>query len=108
MLGIKINLKFGEIKIDKQNFINLKKPIDSNLIDKNKIVISDRFESDEDDKYYIGYKDGEFVRSLCIMLPQISEFIKYFDGNRKNMSFLREDEEIIIKYNKIWKMTKNT
>ena len=31
------------------------------------------------------------------------EFIKYFDGNRKNMSFLGEDEEIILKYNKIGK-----
>ena len=78
-----------KLKLTKQNFINLKKPIDLNLIDKNKIVISDRFESDEDDKHYIGYKDGEFVRSLCIMLPQMSEFIKYFDGNRKNVIFKR-------------------
>ena len=30
-------------------------------------------------------------------------FIKYFDGNRKNMSFLSEDEKIIIKYSKVWK-----
>ena len=37
----------------------------------------------------------------------MSEFVKYFDGNRKNLSFLSEDEEIIIKYNEIWKkMTK--
>ena len=73
------------------------------MIDTNKIVISDRFELDEGNKYYIGYKDCESVRPLCIVLPQISGFIKYFDGNRKNMLLLSEDEEIITKYNKIWK-----
>ena len=76
------------------------------MIERNNIVISDRFELDEGDKYYIGYKDGEFVRPLCIILPQMSGFIEYFDGNIKSMSFLSEDEEIIIKYNKIWKKNK--
>ena len=55
------------------------------MIDTNKIVIFDRFERDEGYKYYIGYKDGEFVRPLCIIILQMSGFIKYFDGNRKNI-----------------------
>ena len=76
------------------------------MIDTKNIVISDRFELDEVDKYYIGYKDDEFVRPLSIILPQMSGFIEYFDGNIKSMSFLSEDEEIIIKYNKIWKKNK--
>ena len=71
-----MNLKFGEIKIDKKEFHKSKEPIDLNSIDTNKIVISDRFEPDEGDKYHIGYKDGEFVRPLCIILPQMSEFVK--------------------------------
>ena len=100
-----MKLKFGEIKIDKKKFHKSKKSIDLNLIDTSKIVIFDRFELDEGDKCYIGYKDGEFVRPLLIILLQMSGFIKYFDGNRKNMSFLSEDEEIIIKYKK--KMEKN-
>ena len=49
-----MNLKFGEIKIDKKEFHKFKKPIDLNLIDIIKTVISDRFELDEGDKYYIG------------------------------------------------------
>ena len=53
-LSIKMNLKFGEIKIDKKEFHKFKKPIDLNLIDIIKTVISDRFELDEGDKYYIG------------------------------------------------------
>ena len=65
-----------ELKLTKKNSPNIKKPIDLNFIDTNKIVISDRFELDEGDTYYIGCKDGEFVRPLCIILPQMSEFIK--------------------------------
>ena len=72
-----------ELKLTKKNSPNIKKPIDLNFIDTNKIVISDRFELDEGDKYYIGYRDGEFVRHLCIILPQMNGFIKCFDGNKK-------------------------
>ena len=80
------------------------------MTDTNNIVITDRFELVGDyqlDKYYIGYKDGEFFRPLCIVLSQVSVFIKYFDGNRKNMSLCQtsEDEEIFNKYNKIRKKT---
>ena len=76
-----------ELKLTKKEFHRSKKPVDLNLIDTNKIVVSDRFELDEADKYYIGYKDGEFVRPLCIILPQMSGFIHCFDGNRKNCHF---------------------
>ena len=72
-------LKLGEIKIDKKS----KKPVDLNLIDTNKFFISDRFELDEGDIYQIGYKYGELFRPLCIILPQMSGFIKQSDGNRK-------------------------
>ena len=71
-----------------------------------KFIVSDKFELDEGEKYCISYKDDEFVRPLCIILPQMSGFIKYFDGDRKNMSFLSEGEEIIIEYNKMWKKNK--
>ena len=94
-------LKFGEIKIDKKEFHKSKKRIDLNLTDARKIVIYDRFELDEGDEYYIDYKDCEFFRPLCIILAQMSASIKHFDGNRKSISFLSEDEEMIMKYNKI-------
>ena len=51
---------------------------------------------------------GGFVWSLCIILSQMSRFIKYFDGGRSNMSFLSVNGEIIKKFNKIWKQTINT
>ena len=75
--------KFGEIEVDKKNSTNLEKPVYLNLVDKNKIVVSDKFELEGGDKYYVGYKDGDFVRSLCIILPQMIGFIKYFHGSRQ-------------------------
>ena len=95
-------LKFGEINIHKKEFHKSKTPIDLTWIDTNKIVASDRFEL-ECDKYYIGYKDGKFVRPLCIILPQMRGFIRYLDGKRKIVLFLREDEEIIVRYSKVSK-----
>ena len=38
---------------------------------------------------------------LCIILPQMSGFIKYFDGGGKNMSFKIEDRDIYLKYSEI-------
>ena len=54
------------------------------LTDTNKTVIFDRFELDEGNKYYIGYENGESGRPCCIILFQMTEFITYVDGNRKN------------------------
>ena len=41
--------------------------------------------------------------SLCVILPQMSGYIKYFDDGGKNMSLVTDDEEIyesITKYGK--------
>ena len=58
--------KFDEIKIDKKEFQKSKQPIDLNLVDTNKIVISDKFErNDESFKYFIGYKDDNIIRLSC-------------------------------------------
>ena len=52
------------------------------------IVISDKFNySDEGFKYFIGYQEGEIVEPLCIILPQMSGYIKYFENGDKDMSF---------------------
>ena len=67
-----------------------------NLVDTNKVVVSDKFVPEEGDRYYMGYDDGKFVRPLYIILPQMSGFIKDFDGNRRNMLFLSEDGKTII------------
>ena len=59
------------------------------------IVISDKFKhSDKGFEYFIGYQEGEIVKSLCIILPQMSGYIKYFEKGGKNMSFLIKDDEV--------------
>ena len=35
--------------------------------------------SDDGFKYFIGYKDGEIDKLLCIILPQMTGYIKYFE-----------------------------
>ena len=45
------------------------------------------------------------IKPLCIILPQISWFIKYFKNNKRNIYFLAADD-VILKYNKVWKKIK--
>ena len=82
------------------------KKIYLNQVEISKIVISDEFKLDDGVKNFIGYKNGETVKLLCIILPQMSGFIKYFENNRKSMSFLADnDDDVILTYKKIWKKT---
>ena len=86
-----------------------KQAIDLNLVGINKIVISDKFKHrDKGFKYFIGYKDDNIVRPLCIIVSQMSGYIKYFESGRKIMSFMIEDDSVLVKYNEIWNNAKKT
>ena len=96
-------LKFGNIIADKKEFQTSKKPITLILVDIEKIVVSNKFKhSDKGFKYFIDYTDN-VIRPLCIILSQMSGYIKYFDDGGKNMSFKIEDDTVLVKYNEIWK-----
>ena len=42
------------------------------------IVVFEKFKhNNEDFKYFIGYRKGEIVKPLCIVLPQMSGYINY-------------------------------
>ena len=85
-----------------------KKAIDLMSVNINKIVASGKFNYNEDCfKYFIGYQKGEIVRPLCIILPQMNGYIKYFKYGSPNMSFLIKDEEVGEKYEQIWNVIKN-
>ena len=58
-------------------------------------------------KHFIGYIKGEIVKPLCIILPQMSGYIKYFEYGGKNMSFFIKDDEVQEKYEQIWDVIKN-
>ena len=43
------------------------------------LIVSDKFKhSDEGYKYFIAYEEDEIVKPLCIILPQMSGYIKHF------------------------------
>ena len=66
------------------------------------LVASDKFKhSDEGFKYFIGYQEGEIVKPLCIILPQMNGYIKYFENGGENMSFFIKDGEVWKKYEQI-------
>ena len=43
---------------------------------------------------------------MCVILPQMSGYIKHFDDGGKNMPFVTDDKEVYEKYNEIWKVVK--
>ena len=100
-------LKFSNIRLNKKEFHKSKEPIDLLSVIVDEIAVSDKFKhNNEDFKYFIGYQEGEIVKPLCIILPRMSEYIKYFENGGKNMSFLINDDEAWEKYDKIWDMIK--
>ena len=101
-------LKFNSIKVNKKEFNKSKQAIELDLVDTGKIVVSDRFKhSEEGFKYFIGYQENEIVKSLCIILPQMNGYIKYFENGGKNMSFLIKNSEVWEKYEDICDVIKN-
>ena len=56
-------------------------------------------------KYFLGYNedddDDDMIKPLCIKLPQMIGYIKYF-GSNKTMSFKVNDNKLLRKYTKIW------
>ena len=69
-------LKFDNIRINKKEFHKSKQPIDLKSVNLNQIVVPDRFKHSGEG--FIGYQDDEIVKLLCIILPQMSGYIKYF------------------------------
>ena len=72
------------------------------------IVVSDKFEhNNEGFKYFIGYQENGIIKPLCVILPQMSGYIKYFENSGKSMSFLIKDAEVWEKYEQMWDVIKN-
>ena len=78
-------LKFDNIRVNKKEF----------------------HKSDDGFKYFIGYKEGKIVKPLCLILPQMTGYIEYFESGGKNMSFVIKDY-VLDKYNEIWDKIKET
>ena len=97
-------LKFKSIWLNKKEFHKSKEPIHLMSVIVDQVVLSDKFKHNSKG---FGYQEGEIVKLLCIILPQMSGCIKYFEYGGKNMSFLIENNEVLDKYNEIWDVIKN-
>ena len=101
-------LKFNNIRVNKKEFHKSKQPIDLMSVNVDQIVVSEKFKhSDEGFKYFIAYQEGEIVKLLYIILPQMTGCIKYFENGGKNISFLIKDDEVWEKCEQIWDVIKN-
>ena len=101
-------LKFNNIRLNKKEFHKSKEPVDLLSVNVDQIVVSDEFKhNNKGFKYFIGYLEGKIVKPLCIILPQISGYIKYFENGGKNMPILIKDDKVWDKYNQIWDVIKD-
>ena len=120
---IKKTLKFNNITVNKKEFHMSKEPIDLISVNIDQIVVSDKFnnnnnnndKNDDDDnnnnsnndnnngsRYFIGYQKGGIVKPLCIILAQMSGYIKYVEyGGMKMFFLIKDDDEVQEKYKQI-------
>ena len=100
-------IKFGDKEVDKKEFYSSKKAILLDSVDLSKIVVSSRWKlNDATYKYFCGYLNNDVIQPLCVILPQMSGYIKYFNNGGKNMSFVTDDKEVYEKYDEIWNVIK--
>ena len=95
-------------KIKKSNFYKNRKLFKIEGIDINNILVSKKelYGTKNSFKYFIGYNDENVIRPLCIRLPQMIGYVKFFDSN-KTMFFKVNDNKLLKKYNKIWQKISN-
>ena len=95
-------------KLIKKKFCSSKEAILLDSVDLSKIVVSSRRKlNDTTYKCFWGYLNNDVIKPLCVVLPQMNGYIKYFDNGGKNMSFVTDDKEVYRKYDEIWNVVKS-
>ena len=96
---------FGDKEVNKKEFYSYKEAIPLDSVDLDKIVVWSKWKiSDTTYKYLCRYLNNDNIQPLCVILPQMNGYIKYFDNGGKNMSFVTDDEKVYEKYNEIWEL----
>ena len=79
-----------------------KQAISLDSVDLDKIVVLNKWKINETTyKYLCGYLNNDVIQPLCVILPQMNGYIKYFDNGGKNMTFVTNNEKVCGKYSKI-------
>ena len=78
-------ITFGNKEVDKKEFYSSKQAISLDFVDLDKIVVSNKWKINETTyKYLCGYLNNDVIQPLCVILPQMHGYIKYFDDGGKN------------------------
>ena len=82
------NVNFGDKKIQKNDFYKNKKVTNIDDIDANKIFVSkgEPHGTKNSFKYFTGYNGNDVIRPLCIKSPQMTSYVRKFEGDT-TMSF---------------------
>ena len=84
-----------------RKFHKFKPPTDLDLVERHQIVVAENSGRDDGFKCFIGYKEGEIVKPLCIILSEMSGYMKYFKNGGTNVSFMIKNDMCMDKYNDI-------
>ena len=102
-------LRFGQTKIEKENFYAAKKPIEMWDVNVDNIVISKLVTRKINSKYFIGYLDKD-IKPLVLIMSKKSRYFKTFKVENKInklMSFCINDEKLLETYKAIWTNIEN-
>ena len=100
-------IKFGDKEVNKKEFYSSKQAIPLDSADLDKIVVSSKCKINETTyKYLCGYLNNDVIQPLCVILPQMNGYIKYFDNGGKNMTFVTDNEKVYDKHNEILEVTR--
>ena len=82
------SISFNDKNIEKSDSYENKKFLKIKDIDSNK----ESYGTKNATKYFIGYIDNDEIKPICIRLPQMIGYVKYFDDNK--MSFKVTDKKL--------------
>ena len=100
-------IKFGDKEVNKKEFYSSKEATFLDTVDLSKIIVSSKWTiSDTKYKYFCGYINNSVIQPFYVILPQMRGYIKYFDDDGKNMSFVTDNNEVYKKYNEIWEVVR--
>ena len=88
-------VKFGNKEVDKKEFYSSKQAFSLDSVDLDKIAVSYKWKINETTyKYFCGYLNNDVIQPLCVILPQMHGYIKYFDDGGKNMTFVTDNKKV--------------
>ena len=94
-------IKFGDKEVNKKECYSSKQAIPLDSVDLDKIVVSSKWKiSDTTYKYLCEYLDNDVIQPLCVILPQMNGYIKYFKIICHLFQMLKKFMKSITKYGK--------